>query len=57
MKEGSVLMDLSTVLPETTDKLAKAAKERGCQFVDAPIGRLAQHADSGESLFLSLIHI
>ena len=52
MKEGSVLMDLSTVLPETTDKLAKAANKRGCHFVDAPIGRLAQHADSGESLFM-----
>ena len=52
MSPGSVLMDLSTVLPETTDALAKAASERGCHFVDAPIGRLAEHADRGESLFM-----
>jgi len=52
MPKGTLLMDMSTVLPETTDKIAKAAKLRGCFFVDAPIGRLAQHADSGESLFM-----
>lgn len=52
LAEGSILMDLSTILPETTDKLAAAAKARGCFFVDAPIGRLAQHADAGESLFM-----
>ncbi len=52
MTKGSVLMDLSTVLPETTDRLAAAAEQRGCLFVDAPIGRLAHHADIGESLFM-----
>lgn len=52
MPKGSILMDLSTVLPDTTDRLAAAAKERGCHFVDAPIGRLAHHADIGESLFM-----
>ncbi|MCB2013123.1 MAG: NAD-binding protein [Geminicoccaceae bacterium] len=52
MKPGSLFMDLSTVLPETTDRLAAAAAERGIAFVDAPIGRLAHHADIGESLFM-----
>jgi 4-hydroxybutyrate dehydrogenase/sulfolactaldehyde 3-reductase len=52
MPEGAIMMDLSTVLPETTDRLAAAAKARGCHFVDAPIGRLAHHADIGESLFM-----
>lgn len=49
---GSVVMDMSTIHPETTDAMAKAAAERGLGFVDAPIGRLAQHADTGESLFM-----
>lgn len=49
---GSVLMDLSTVLPQTSDALAEAAAAKGCFFVDAPIGRLAEHADRGESLFM-----
>lgn len=52
LPEGALLMDLSTVLPETTDRMAEAARARGRRFVDAPIGRLAQHADSGESLFM-----
>ena len=52
LPEGAVLMDLSTVLPETTDKLAAAAAAKGRLFVDAPIGRLASHADAGESLFM-----
>jgi 4-hydroxybutyrate dehydrogenase/sulfolactaldehyde 3-reductase len=45
-------MDMSTVSPETTDALAKAAAAKGVGFVDAPVGRLAEHADRGESLFM-----
>jgi len=52
MTPGSILMDLSTVLPDTTDELAEQAAKKGCHFVDAPIGRLAEHADRGESLFM-----
>lgn len=52
LPEGAVFMDQSTVLPETSDRLAAAAAARGCHFVDAPIGRLASHADAGESLFM-----
>jgi 4-hydroxybutyrate dehydrogenase/sulfolactaldehyde 3-reductase len=51
-KPGTILVDMSTVSPETTDHLAKQAHEKGCSFVDAPVGRLAQHADKGESLFM-----
>lgn len=49
---GSLVMDMSTVSPETTDELAALAKDRGIGFVDAPVGRLASHADRGESLFM-----
>lgn len=52
LKPGTIVMDMSTVSPETTDELASAAKERGIGFVDAPVGRLASHADRGESLFM-----
>jgi 4-hydroxybutyrate dehydrogenase / sulfolactaldehyde 3-reductase len=48
----TLVMDLSTVEPETTDKLHEQAKKRGMRAVDAPIGRLAWHADRGESLFM-----
>ncbi len=51
-KPGTLVMDLSTIDPETTDKLHTEAKKRGMRAVDAPIGRLAWHADRGESLFM-----
>jgi 4-hydroxybutyrate dehydrogenase / sulfolactaldehyde 3-reductase len=52
LKPGAILMDMSTVSPETSDALAAAAQARGIGFVDAPVGRLASHADRGESLFM-----
>jgi len=51
-KRGTLLVDMSTVDPLVTDRLAQAAADRGCSFVDAPVGRLASHADRGESLFM-----
>jgi 4-hydroxybutyrate dehydrogenase/sulfolactaldehyde 3-reductase len=51
-KPGSLILDMSTVSPETTDAAAAHAAERGIAFVDAPVGRLASHADRGESLFM-----
>ncbi len=51
-KPGTLVMDLSTIDPETTDKMHADAKAKGMDAVDAPIGRLAWHADRGESLFM-----
>ena len=51
-RRGSLIMDMSTVDPCVTDRLANAAKDFGMHFVDAPVGRLASHADRGESLFM-----
>lgn len=51
-KPGTLLMDMSTVDPQTTDRLAAHAAKAGMSFVDAPVGRLASHADRGESLFM-----
>ena len=51
-KPGSLVMDMSTVDPLITDALAKKAAGKGIAFVDAPVGRLASHADRGESLFM-----
>lgn len=51
-RPGSLIMDMSTIDPQTTDLLARKAVEKGLTFVDAPVGRLAAHADRGESLFM-----
>lgn len=49
---GALVLDLSTIEPEMTDRLHEQAKERGFRALDAPIGRLAWHAERGESLFM-----
>lgn len=51
-RDGLLIMDMSTVDPSVTDELAGIAKNAGMAFVDAPVGRLASHADRGESLFM-----
>jgi 4-hydroxybutyrate dehydrogenase/sulfolactaldehyde 3-reductase len=51
-RAGQIVMDMSTVEPRTTDAIAAAAATRGLSMVDAPVGRLAVHADRGESLFM-----
>jgi 4-hydroxybutyrate dehydrogenase / sulfolactaldehyde 3-reductase len=51
-RPGSLILDMSTIDPNTTDRLAREAAAKSIQFVDAPVGRLASHADRGESLFM-----
>lgn len=49
---GMLVLDMSTVDPSSTDRLAAATQAGGLAMVDAPVGRLASHADRGESLFM-----
>jgi 4-hydroxybutyrate dehydrogenase/sulfolactaldehyde 3-reductase len=51
-RAGQLVLDMSTVDPATTDRLAAACAAKGVGFVDAPVGRLASHAERGESLFM-----
>ena len=51
-RKGALVMDMSTVDPLATDRLAAALQGAGMSLVDAPVGRLATHADRGESLFM-----
>jgi 4-hydroxybutyrate dehydrogenase/sulfolactaldehyde 3-reductase len=52
IKRGAIIVDMSTIDPRVTDRLATAAGDKGVGFVDAPVGRLASHAERGESLFM-----
>ena len=52
MAPGGVVVDMSTIDPRVTDRLAAASAAKGVGFVDAPVGRLASHAERGESLFM-----
>ncbi|WP_407307409.1 NAD(P)-dependent oxidoreductase [Acinetobacter sp.] len=52
LSEGKYLIELSTIDTDTVDLLYQHAKEKNIKFADAPVGRLAAHADLGESLFM-----
>ena len=52
LRRGGAVMDMSTIDPLVTDRLAAAATTHGCGWIDAPVGRLASHAERGESLFM-----
>lgn len=51
-RKGATVVDMSTIDPLTTDEVAAAVTAARLHFVDAPVGRLATHADRGESLFM-----
>lgn len=51
-RPGSLIMDMSTIDPNATDAVAALCTAKGVGFVDAPVGRLASHADAGQSLFM-----
>jgi 4-hydroxybutyrate dehydrogenase/sulfolactaldehyde 3-reductase len=52
IRRGAVVVDMSTIDPRVTDRIATAAAAKGVGFADAPVGRLASHAERGESLFM-----
>jgi 4-hydroxybutyrate dehydrogenase / sulfolactaldehyde 3-reductase len=52
LNSGALIMDMSTIDPLVTDRLAAQSRAKRIGFVDSPVGRLASHADRGESLFM-----
>lgn len=52
LQPGAIYIDMSTIDVETVDALNQAFTQAGFAFGDAPVGRLAMHADRGESLFM-----
>jgi 4-hydroxybutyrate dehydrogenase / sulfolactaldehyde 3-reductase len=52
VRAGTLIVDMSTVDPLVTDRLAAAVAAKQCRFIDAPVGRLAAHAERGECLFM-----
>lgn len=51
-RPGAVIMDMSTIAPEGTDKIAEACRSRSLRFADAPVGRPVEFAERGQSLFM-----
>ncbi len=47
LKPGTLIVDCSTALPESTERMAALVKEAGGRFLDAPMTRLAKQAQEG----------
>lgn len=52
LQPGSLVVDMSTVDPWTTDEVGEALRAAGHRFVDCPVGRTTTFAERGESLFM-----
>jgi 3-hydroxyisobutyrate dehydrogenase-like beta-hydroxyacid dehydrogenase len=49
---GSLFIDMSTIAPSTTDRVARRMAERGIAMLDAPVRRSSQHAIEGKLLIM-----
>jgi 4-hydroxybutyrate dehydrogenase/sulfolactaldehyde 3-reductase len=52
MERGSLFIDMSTIAPSVTDRIARKMRERGIAMLDAPVGRSSQHAIEGKLLIM-----
>lgn len=49
---GTILLLHSTVMPDTTYRVAEAAAKRGIAVIDAPVTSVPRHVQAGEGVFL-----
>jgi 3-hydroxyisobutyrate dehydrogenase len=51
-RPGTILVDMSTVDPETSREVSRAAAGRGFQYLDAPVSGGFREAESGSLVFI-----
>ncbi|MDD1519646.1 NAD(P)-dependent oxidoreductase [Bradyrhizobium sp. WBAH42] len=47
LRKGTIIVDCSTALPDSTLRMAAAVEAAGGRFLDAPMTRTARHAEEG----------
>lgn len=47
-RKGQIVIDCSTSMPESTDRIRADFEKKGVRFVDAPLARTPQHAEDGK---------
>ncbi|WP_226935321.1 NAD(P)-binding domain-containing protein [Pseudogemmobacter faecipullorum] len=53
MGQDTLYIDMSTVAPEATDRIAARLKAQGIRMVDAPVGGTSEFAERGQLLILA----
>lgn len=52
LKAGVIVVDSSTILPSASLKFAERVRQKGCDFVDAPVTGSKVGAESGQLIFM-----
>ena len=47
LKPGGLVIDMSTIDPQTSRRVGAGLRERGMAMVDAPVGKTSEHAVTG----------
>ncbi len=47
-REGQIVIDTSTSMPQSTERIRADVSRKGVRFVDAPLARTPQHAEQGK---------
>jgi 4-hydroxybutyrate dehydrogenase / sulfolactaldehyde 3-reductase len=47
LSEGGVVIDMSTIDPQTSQRVGAELRKRGMHMVDAPVGKTSEHAETG----------
>lgn len=53
MAKGTLFIDMSTVAPDATDRIARRLSDLGIAMVDAPVGGTSEVAERGQLLILA----
>jgi len=51
-RPGTIIVEMSTIDPAATRKVAAAAGEKSVRMIDAPVCRSSKHAETGQLMFL-----
>jgi 3-hydroxyisobutyrate dehydrogenase-like beta-hydroxyacid dehydrogenase len=52
IRPGSLYIDMSTIDPQTTQRIGQKLAERGVDMLDSPVGKTAEHAVAGTSTLM-----
>lgn len=47
MKKGAIVIEMSTIDPQTSRRVGDVLRERGMELVDSPVGKTSEHAATG----------
>ncbi len=47
LKRGGLVIDMSTIDPQTSKRVGRGLRERGIAMVDSPVGKTSEHAVTG----------